>query len=144
MTDAGSSRPDRSGGTGRVGGAGVPGGDTAGLVPRVLAAVRRIPPGRVLPYGDLARIAGAPDARTVGQIMNAAGHDTPWWRVPLADGTLAPHLRDRQLALLREENTPLTPGGDAIDMRRARWVEGLEAAGVATDADAPQLSLFDE
>lgn len=39
---------------------------------RVLEAARQIPPGRTTTYGELARIAGRPDAaRAVGQIMGA-------------------------------------------------------------------------
>ena len=46
---------------------------------RVLAAVRRIPPGRVATYGDIAALAGRPLAhRAVGNIMR--GCDDP--RVP--------------------------------------------------------------
>ena len=37
---------------------------------RVLAAVRRIPPGRVATYGDIAALAGSPRAwRAVGTVM---------------------------------------------------------------------------
>ena len=37
---------------------------------RVLAVVRRIPPGRVATYGDVAKMAGRPRAaRAVGNIM---------------------------------------------------------------------------
>jgi alkylated DNA nucleotide flippase Atl1 len=45
----------------------------------------------------------------------------PWWRVLRADGTPAPHLRERQLALLAAEGTPMVPSGEAVDLRRARW-----------------------
>lgn len=39
---------------------------------RVLEAARHVPPGRTTTYGELARIAGRPDAsRAVGQIMGA-------------------------------------------------------------------------
>ena len=37
---------------------------------RVLSAARRIPPGRVVTYGDIAELAGRPRAaRAVGNIM---------------------------------------------------------------------------
>ena len=60
----------------------------------------------------------------------------PWWRVLRADGTAAEHLRDRQLALLRAEGTPMAAFGDGVDLRRARW----EAAG---GDHGTQGSLFD-
>jgi hypothetical protein len=58
----------------------------------------------------------------------------PWWRVLRADGTVAPHLRERQLARLRAEGTPMDPYGDGVDLSRARWA----AAGGPT-----QPSLFE-
>jgi methylated-DNA-protein-cysteine methyltransferase related protein len=91
------------------------------LVARVLAVVDRIPPGRVLSYGDVAALASAPTPRDVGQVLLRHGEGVPWWRVLRADGTPAPHLRDRQLALLRAEDTPMAPSGQAVDLPRARW-----------------------
>jgi methylated-DNA-protein-cysteine methyltransferase-like protein len=109
-----------------------------GLVERVLAVVRQIPPGRVLSYGDVARLASAPTARDVGQVMLRHGNDTPWWRVLRADGTPAPHLREQQLARLRAEATPMAPSGVGVDLGQARW----SAARCGPDSDAQQ-SLFD-
>ena len=106
---------------------------------RVLAVVRGIPSGRVLTYGDVAALAEAEvTARDVGQVLLRQGeqHDVPWWRVLRADGTPPPHLLDRQLALLRDEGTPLAPSGTAVDLHAARWA----ASGRGQDA---QPSLFD-
>ncbi len=111
--------------------------DVSGLVERVLEVVAEIPAGRVLSYGDVARLASAPSARDVGQVLLRHGEQVPWWRVLRADGTPAPHLRERQLALLREEGAPLAPSGDAVDLRRARW------AAAPRPGDA-QSSLFDD
>src|SRR5437660_11092788 len=57
---------------------------------RVLLAVRRIPPGRVATYGDVARMAGRPRAsRAVGNIMRKGGRpDVPYHRVIAAGGEL--------------------------------------------------------
>ena len=57
---------------------------------RVLNAVRRIPPGRVSTYGDVAVMAGRPRAaRAVGNIMkNCARRDVPCHRVIAAGGRL--------------------------------------------------------
>jgi O-6-methylguanine DNA methyltransferase len=57
---------------------------------RVLAVVRRIPPGRVATYGDVARLAGRPRAsRAVGNIMRSCGRiDVPCHRVIAAGGRL--------------------------------------------------------
>ena len=109
------------------------------LAAKVLAVVRRIPSGRVLTYGDVAALAEADaTARDVGQVLLRHGDadDIPWWRVLRADGTPPPHLLDRQLALLRDEGTPLAPSGTAVDLHAARWA----ASGRGQDA---QPSLFD-
>ena len=106
---------------------------------KVLAVIRTIPPGRVLTYGDVAALAEAEvTARDVGQVLlrHGEGEGIPWWRVLRADGTPPPHLLDRQLALLRDEGTPLAPSGLAVDLHAARWA----ASGRGQDA---QPSLFD-
>ena len=74
---------------------------------RVLAAVRRIPPGRVATYGDVADLAGRPRAwRAVGNIMREC-HDptTPCHRVVGAGGALGGYGGNLQLKreLLRAE-----------------------------------------
>jgi O-6-methylguanine DNA methyltransferase len=57
---------------------------------RVLAAVRRIPPGKVATYGDVAAAAGAPRAaRAVGNIMKGCRiPGVPCHRVIAAGGRL--------------------------------------------------------
>jgi O-6-methylguanine DNA methyltransferase len=57
---------------------------------RVLSVVRRIPPGRVATYGDVAAMAGRPRAaRAVGNIMKGSGRpDIPAHRVIAAGGKL--------------------------------------------------------
>jgi len=57
---------------------------------RVLAAVRRIPPGRAATYGDIADLAGRPRAaRAVGNIMRGCRDTaTPCHRVVAAGGRL--------------------------------------------------------
>jgi alkylated DNA nucleotide flippase Atl1 len=107
------------------------------LAARVLAVVEKIPPGRVLSYGDVAALASAPTPREVGQVLLRHGEGVPWWRVLRADGTPPEHLRERQLALLRAEGTPMAPYGTAVDLAQARW----EAA--PGDTDPRQQSLFD-
>jgi O-6-methylguanine DNA methyltransferase len=57
---------------------------------RVLSLVRRIPPGRVATYGDVAAAAGHPRAaRAVGNVMRGCGvRGVPCHRVVAADGRL--------------------------------------------------------
>ena len=55
---------------------------------RVLAVVKRIPPGQVATYGDVARLAGRPGAaRAVGNVLREAREPgVPYHRVVAAKG----------------------------------------------------------
>ena len=87
----------------------------------VLAAVRRIPRGTVMSYGDVAEYVGLRSPRLVGAVMREHGGSVAWHRVVMADGRPKPFGGDEQLALLRADRTPLTSDGQRVDMRRARW-----------------------
>src|SRR5947209_12633995 len=65
-------------------------GGAADFATRVLFVVRRIPPGRVATYGDVAALAGRPRAaRAVGNIMRGCRRpDVPCHRVIAAAGRL--------------------------------------------------------
>lgn len=80
---------------------------------RVLAAVRRIPPGRIATYGDIAALAGSPRAhRAVGSILRECRDPgTPCHRVIAAGGALGGFGRDLQLKreLLRAEGHQVGP-----------------------------------
>jgi alkylated DNA nucleotide flippase Atl1 len=84
-------------------------------------AVRRIPSGHVMSYGDVAEYVGAGGPRQVGTVMGRSDGELPWWRVLRADGSPPPHLATEALAALRAEGTPMRPDGTRVDMRRARW-----------------------
>jgi methylated-DNA-protein-cysteine methyltransferase-like protein len=101
------------------------------ITERVREVIAAIPAGRVLAYGDVAAIAGAPSARLVGRILAEDGHDLPWHRVLRADGTPATHLAREQLAQLRTEG--VLADGKRVNMHRYRWQE----AAAARQADEP-------
>jgi O-6-methylguanine DNA methyltransferase len=91
---------------------------------RVLAAVRRIPPGHVATYGDIAALAGSPRAwRAVGTIMRETRDPgTPCHRVIAAGGTLGGYGGNLQLKreLLRAEG--LEVGIKRVrEFSRVRW-----------------------
>ncbi|MGW3467227.1 MGMT family protein [Saccharopolyspora sp. NPDC000995] len=88
-------------------------------VEQVRAVVASIPPGSVLSYGDVAELAGLRSARLVGRILAEDGGDLPWHRVLRSNGTVADHLRRRQLELLRAEG--VLADGARIDMCHYRW-----------------------
>ena len=57
---------------------------------RIYALVAQIPKGRVMTYGQLASLAGAPyAARIVGGIAHWGDPKLPWQRVVKKDGSLA-------------------------------------------------------
>jgi O-6-methylguanine DNA methyltransferase len=92
---------------------------------RVLAAVRRIPAGRVATYGDIATLAGRSGAaRAVGTIMRTCrARGVPCHRVVAAGGQIggfggAPGLKR---SLLLAEGVVIR--GDRIrDFRTRRWM----------------------
>jgi methylated-DNA-[protein]-cysteine S-methyltransferase len=91
---------------------------------RVLAAVRRIPRGRVATYGDIAELAGSPRAwRAVGTIMRETRDPaTPCHRVIASGGGLGGYGGNLQLKreLLRAEG--LEVGMTRVrDFARVRW-----------------------
>jgi methylated-DNA-[protein]-cysteine S-methyltransferase len=77
-----------------------------------MAAVRRIPPGRVATYGDVAAAAGSPRAsRAVGNIMRECKSvGVPCHRVIAAGGGLGGYGGNLQLKreLLRAEGIPVS------------------------------------
>jgi methylated-DNA-protein-cysteine methyltransferase-like protein len=89
------------------------------LARAILACVEKIPPGRVMSYGDVAEYVGTRAVRMVGQVLARDGGTVPWHRVMRSDGTCAEHLRDEQLALLAAEGVPLR--GQRVDLAAARW-----------------------
>ena len=92
----------------------------------VLDLVERIPPGRVMSYGDIAEFLGRAGPRQVGRVLATWGGGVPWWRVIHADGTPAPGHERRALEHYRAEGTPLARGNRGraavrVDMSQARW-----------------------
>jgi methylated-DNA-protein-cysteine methyltransferase-like protein len=81
----------------------------------VTAAIRRLRPGEVATYGEIAQEAGFPGAaRAVGTVLaNADG--LPWWRVVRADGRLVVGHETRQARLLSAEGVEVT--GDRVGTR---------------------------
>lgn len=123
----------RSAGEGRGGGrakrakraAKMPVPDTD-LPARILAAVRRIPRGKVCTYGDVADVAGLPRrARLVGTVLRQtpASRDLPWFRVINAGGRISfpagseAYLRQRRK--LEAEGIVFISG--RVDLKRYGW-----------------------
>lgn len=91
----------------------------------VLDLTERIPPGRVMTYGDVAEYLEQGGPRQVGRVMALFGAPVPWWRVIRADGLLLPGHEQRALAEYHAEGTPLRHvrghSMPRVDLPRARW-----------------------
>ncbi len=94
---------------------------------QVYRVVRRIPPGQVATYGQIARILGAPRAaRTVGWALHdlPSGGDVPWQRVVNSRGAISLETRGMggaiQRALLEDEGVRFDPEG-RIDLAVYGW-----------------------
>jgi O-6-methylguanine DNA methyltransferase len=109
----------------------------------VIAAVRRIPPGRVATYGDIAALAGQPRAwRAVGNIMrNGAEPGAPCHRVIGAGGALGGYGGNLQLKreLLRAEGIQV--GANRIrNFAAVRWSGGAQGTKIKSTTKAPKDS----
>ena len=89
---------------------------------QVYEIVGKIPFGKVLSYGDIARILGNPRAaRQVGWAMRNCPDGLPWQRVVMADGTITVgSFAQMRKALLIEEGVSFLPDG-RVDMKNCRW-----------------------
>jgi len=104
----------------------------------VYREVRRIPPGRVATYGQVARVAGRPGAaRQIGYALHALplGHRVPWHRVVNHRGEVSRRRFSgaelEQRMLLEAEGVGFNLRG-RIDLSRYQWESGpsRESGGV--------------
>ena len=93
---------------------------------RVYEVVARIPYGRVVSYGQIARMLGSPrGARTVGWALSACPDELPWQRVVRADGSIAGGgFGELRRAMLLEEDIPFLLDG-RVDMAACEWDGGI-------------------
>ena len=94
---------------------------------QVYEVVRRIPPGKVATYGQIARLLGKPRAaRTVGWALHSIpeGSDVPWQRVINAKGTISLDARGPggaiQRVLLEAEGIVFDEQG-RVDLKKYGW-----------------------
>ena len=110
----------------------------------VYRVVRRIPPGRVATYGQVAAMAGMPRAaRQVGWALAALGveDDVPWHRVINAQGRISPRATrevvDLQRAMLESEGVDFGSGG-RVDLARYAWQPGRRGVRAAQKKSAAE------
>ncbi len=94
---------------------------------RIVAAVKRIPRGKVATYGQIARLAGLPGhARLVGYALHRLpeGSPVPWHRVVNRKGRISlasdPSAGPLQRELLESEGVVFDAAG-AIDLDLHQW-----------------------
>jgi len=90
---------------------------------QVYGIVEQIPYGKVISYGEIAKILGRPrGAREVGRAMRYCPDGLPWQRVVMADGSITGgSFADMRRAILEEEGVPFLPDG-RVDMSTCRWL----------------------
>ncbi|MHB0857468.1 MAG: MGMT family protein [Anaerolineae bacterium] len=90
---------------------------------RVYDVLGRIPAGRVVTYGQIARHLGMPHgARLVGWAMRQCPPGLPWYRVVGAKGAILQHEVALQRSLLADEGVRLSEDG-CVDLARYGWDE---------------------
>ena len=126
------------------------GPDSPGYRERVYEIVRRIPPGRVMTYGQLAGFLGEGyTPRTVGFVMHNADDSVPWHRVINSQGACSTGRvllpPDKQQKLLEAEGVEFNAKG-RCDLARYRWTpeEFRDAKDERGEGDAEQASLFSD
>lgn len=99
---------------------------SSGVFQRVYGIVALIPRGKVMTYGQIARLLGGLySGRTVGFAMRAAPPERklPCHRVVNKQGEMAPGYcfggADRQRAMLKKEGVRFLPNG-RIDMKKSQ------------------------
>ncbi len=91
-------------------------------VGEVLDVVQQIPFGRVMTYGDVARVLRRGGPRQVGTVLALFGGGVPWWRVLRAGGLPPTGCEEEALSRYRAEGTTMVEGARArVDLAAARW-----------------------
>lgn len=106
--------------------------DQADRYQRYADVICDVPRGRVVTYGDVARLARLPGrAREVGRMLSRLPHGSsvPWHRVVGASGAISERgsmeSEDLQAVLLESEGIDVDASG-RLDLPRFRWPRGGE------------------
>lgn len=102
---------------------------------RIRGVVARIPRGKVMTYGDVARAAGLPGAaRSVGRALHVLGRGVPWQRVLGRKSPRTAHVTIADVRIKAEQRRLLEAEGVKFDARggvaleRFGWRPGPEPA----------------
>lgn len=96
--------------------------DKQNFFDQVYAVVKRIPYGKVVSYGQIAKLLGSPKAaRQVGWALSTCPEELPWQRVVMADGSVTGgEWEEVRRNLLAEEGVEFLLDG-RVDMENFRW-----------------------
>lgn len=95
--------------------------DSDSTYTRIYTFVRKIPPGKVATYGQIARLADC-GARQVGYALAALKDDSiPWFRMINAKGEISlPRGKELQRALLEQEGVRFDESGK-VNLKDFGW-----------------------
>jgi len=118
-------------------------GSQTSFFDKVYAIVARIPYGRVISYGQIARMLGNPrGARTVGWALSACPEGLPWQRVVKADGYIAEgEFAELRRSMLIEEGIPFLTEW-RVDISVCEWDGGDVIIRVIDEPEYPLLEDF--
>ncbi|RID86526.1 MGMT family protein [Peribacillus asahii] len=101
---------------------------------RVIQMIQQIPPGNVMTYGQIAKLAGSPrGARQVVRILHSSSHkyELPWHRVINAKGEISiknEEVRFVQKMKLEQEGVQIQ--NDKIDLAKYRYHPSIDCESV--------------
>ena len=92
---------------------------------RVRHILAKVPRGRVVPWNELAQLAGAPTGFSMrgmpGLLKKAAGMGAPSWRVVDSTWKIVPQHLPQQKQVLEEEGVETSEEGRVTEQQRVRW-----------------------
>jgi len=90
---------------------------------QIYEIVEQIPYGKVISYGDIAKLLGRPRAaREVGRAMSNCPEGLPWQRVVMSDGSITGGVfAEIRRDILESEDVLFLPDG-RVDMKACRWL----------------------
>ncbi|MFJ8264373.1 MGMT family protein [Peribacillus asahii] len=106
---------------------------------RVIRVIQQIPPGNVMTYGQIAKLAGSPrGARQVVRILHSSSHkyELPWHRVINAKGEIS--IKNEELSFVQKvklEQEGVQIQNDKIDLVKYRYHPRIDCDPVLDSFD---------
>lgn len=120
----------------RRSGPGLRSGQRRGVLAPFAALIARVPRGRVVTYGDVARLVGRPGAARLTVRALRLFEELPWHRVVAAGGRIALRGDEAAEQRLRLETEGVTFRRGAVRLDRHRWAPSRTARAFARRGSA--------